>query len=230
LSIPNTLVLRRAFDLPPVLQGGPHAICVIRKSRIAISRCLMHSFMGLVKLWFSMAYLPHIFCRSDSCRGCSAAIIRTHPKFNHTLIFLLENSSSSFTSSFAINDNISNKWIKNKLSNNPNREEIDTLSPVWLPICCVLLGNNTLQTSKLGLDLHADHDLKEITFNLSPQNSNPFFLIQAWKGPTNLFTDVWCRSFVALCPLAYAAPSKDNPAIKTKHYACMLFFYLRVRD
>ena len=40
----------------------------------------------------------------------------------------------------------------------------------------LLWGNNTLWTSKLGLGLHADHDLKEITFNLSPQNSKtPFF-------------------------------------------------------
>jgi hypothetical protein len=108
LSIPDTLVLRRAFDLPPVLQGGPHAICVIGKSRITISRCLMHSFTGLAKLRFPMAYLPRSFCRSDGCRRRSAAIIRAHPKFNHTLIFLPENSSSSFASSFAINDNISN--------------------------------------------------------------------------------------------------------------------------
>jgi hypothetical protein len=57
-----------------------------------------------------MAYLPRSFCRSDGCRRRSAAIIRAHPKFNHTLIFLPENSSSSFASSFAINDNISNKW------------------------------------------------------------------------------------------------------------------------
>lgn len=52
-----------------------------------------------------------------------------------------------------------------------------------LPI--LLLGNNTLWTSKLGLDLHADHDLKEITFNLSPQNSNPFF---THKHGKNLLT------------------------------------------
>jgi hypothetical protein len=45
----------------------------------------------------------------------------------------------------------------------------------------LLLGNNTLRTSKLGLDLHADHDFKEITFNLSPQNSNPFFTYKHGK-------------------------------------------------
>jgi hypothetical protein len=28
----------------------------------------------------------------------------------------------------------------------------------------VLLGNNTLRTSKLGFDLHVDFDLKEMTF------------------------------------------------------------------
>jgi hypothetical protein len=49
----------------------------------------------------------------------------------------------------------------------------------------LLLGNNTQQTSKLGLDLHADHDLKEISFNLSPQNSNPFF---THKHGKNLLT------------------------------------------
>jgi hypothetical protein len=37
-----------------------------------------------------------------------------------------------------------------------------------------LLGNNTLRTNKLGLNLYADHDLKEITFNLSPQTQTPF--------------------------------------------------------
>jgi hypothetical protein len=97
LPIPDTLVLRRAFDLPPVLQGGPHAICFIGKSHIAISRCLMHLFTGLTKLRFPMAYLPlHLphFCRSDGCRRPSSAIIRAHPKFNHTLIFLPENSFS----------------------------------------------------------------------------------------------------------------------------------------
>jgi hypothetical protein len=103
---------------------------------------------------------------------------------------------------------------------------VPALQVIWY----LLLGNNTLRTSKLGLGLHADHDPKEITFNLSPQNSNPIFHIQAWKRPTNLFTDVWCRSSDVLCPFACAAPSKNNPAIKTKHYACMLFFYLRVRD
>jgi hypothetical protein len=45
----------------------------------------------------------------------------------------------------------------------------------------LLLGNNTLRTSKLGLGLHADHDPKEITFNLSPQNSNPFFTYKHGK-------------------------------------------------
>jgi hypothetical protein len=45
----------------------------------------------------------------------------------------------------------------------------------------MLLGNNTLRTSKLGLGLHADHDPKEITFNLSPQNSNPFFTYKHGK-------------------------------------------------
>jgi hypothetical protein len=62
----------------------------------------------------------------------------------------------------------------------------------------LLLGNNTLRTSKLGLNLHVDHDPKEITFNLSPQNSKPLFHIQAWKRPTNLFTEVWYRSSIAL--------------------------------
>ena len=50
-----------------------------------------------------------------------------------------------------------------------------------------MLGNNTLRTNKLGLNLYVDHDLKENTFNLSPQYSNPFFHTQAWKRPTNLF-------------------------------------------
>jgi hypothetical protein len=62
----------------------------IGKSHIAISRCLMHLFTGLTKLRFPMAYLPRSFCRSDGCRRRSAAIIRAHPKFNHTLIFLPE--------------------------------------------------------------------------------------------------------------------------------------------
>jgi hypothetical protein len=94
----------------------------------------------------------------------------------------------------------------------------------------VLLGNNTLRTNKLGLNLYADHDLKEITFNLSPQYSNPFFTYKHGKDLLTFFIDVWCISSVALYPLACASPSKDNPAIETKHYACMLFFYLRVRD
>jgi hypothetical protein len=46
----------------------------------------------------------------------------------------------------------------------------------------VLLGNNTLQTSKLGLDFHADHDLKEITFHLPPQNLEPFFTYNHGKN------------------------------------------------
>jgi hypothetical protein len=66
-----------------------------------------------------------------------------------------------------------------------NPKTLRVISPVESPI--LLLGNNTLQTNKLGLNLYADHDLKEITFNLSPQYSNPFFHIQAWKRPTNLF-------------------------------------------
>jgi hypothetical protein len=55
-----------------------------------------------------MDYLPRNFFRSDGCRRPSSAIIRTHPKCNHTLIFLLENSSSSFASCFSINENSSN--------------------------------------------------------------------------------------------------------------------------
>jgi hypothetical protein len=54
-------------------------------------------------------------------------------------------------------------------------------SPAESPI--LLWGNNTLWTRKLGLDLHAYHDLKEITFNLSPKNSNPFFTQKHGKDP-----------------------------------------------
>jgi hypothetical protein len=94
----------------------------------------------------------------------------------------------------------------------------------------VLLGNNTLRTSKLGLDLHADHDLKEITFNLSPQNSNPFFTHKHGKDLLTFLLTFDVDPPLHFCPLACAAPSKDNPVIKTKHYACMLCFYLSVRD
>jgi hypothetical protein len=66
--------------------------------------------------------------------------------------------------------------------------------------------------------------LKKLLLTFYPKPKTLFHM-QTWKEPTNLFTDVWCRSSVALYPLASAAPSKDNPAIKTKHYACMLFFY-----
>jgi hypothetical protein len=67
----------------------------------------------------------------------------------------------------------------------------------------------------------------EVVDERPPPNFNlPFlFHMQTWKEPTNLFIDVWCRSFVALYPLASVAPSKDDPAIKTKHYACMLLLY-----
>jgi hypothetical protein len=57
---------------------------------------------------------------------------------------------------------------------------LDTLVHVFIEDI-LLLGNNTLRTSKLGLNLHADHDLKEITFNLPPQNLKTLFHIQAWK-------------------------------------------------
>jgi hypothetical protein len=80
----------------------------------------------------------------------------------------------------------------------------------------LLLGNNTLWTNKLGLDLHADFDLQKMTFNLSPQNSKPLFFTH--KHGTDLLTlllmfgvDPSLR-FVSL-----------DPAIKIKHYACMLF-------
>ena len=80
----------------------------IMKSHIAISWCVMQLFTGLTKLRFPMAYLPRSFCRFDGYRRPSSTIICTNPKLKHTLIFLHENSSSSFASSFAINDNISN--------------------------------------------------------------------------------------------------------------------------
>jgi hypothetical protein len=51
----------------------------------------------------------------------------------------------------------------------------------------LLLGNNTLRTNKLGLNLYADHDLKEITFNLSPQYSNPFFTHKHGKDLLTFF-------------------------------------------
>ena len=53
------------------------------------------------------------------------------------------------------------------------------------------MGNNTLRTNNLGLDLHADFDLQKMTFDLSPQNSKPLFHTQAWKIPTNLFLSMF---------------------------------------
>jgi hypothetical protein len=85
----------------------------------------------------------------------------------------------------------------------------------------IVVGKNTLRTSKLGSDLHEDFDRKEITFYPTTQNLNPSFVIHAWKETTNLVTDVWCRSFVVLCPLACAAPSKDNlQSRQTTMHAC----------
>jgi hypothetical protein len=66
--------------------------------------------------------------------------------------------------------------------------------------------------------------LKKLLLTFYPKPKTLFHM-KTWKEPTNLFIDVWCRSSVALYPLASAAPSKDDPAIKTKHYACMLLFY-----
>jgi hypothetical protein len=53
-----------------------------------------------------------------------------------------------------------------------------------------VVGKNTLRTSKLGSDLHADFDHTEITFYPTTQNLNPSFTIHAWKGTTNLVTSV----------------------------------------
>jgi hypothetical protein len=43
-----------------------------------------------------------------------------------------------------------------KCSNNPNREDIDTLSPVWLPICCIVFATwmrkRGTPTSPVGSD------------------------------------------------------------------------------
>jgi hypothetical protein len=45
--------------------------------------------------------------------------------------------------------------------------------------------------------------------------------MQTWKEPTNLFTDGWCRSSVALYPLASAAPSKNRSCNQDKTtHAC----------
>ena len=54
----------------------------------------------------------------------------------------------------------------------------------------LLLGNNTVQTKNLGLNLYADHDLKETTFNLSAQYSNPFFTHKHGKDLLTFFIDV----------------------------------------
>jgi hypothetical protein len=73
-----------------------------------------------------------------------------------------------------------------------------------------VVGKNTLRTSKLGSDLHADFDRKEITFLPTTQNLNPSFTVHAWKRTTNLITDVRCRSSISLRLLACAAPSTDD--------------------
>jgi hypothetical protein len=61
-----------------------------------------------------------------------------------------------------------------------------------------VVGKNTLRTSKLGSDLHADFDRKEITFLPTTQNLNPSFTVHAWKMTTNLVTGIQCRSSIAL--------------------------------
>jgi hypothetical protein len=71
--------------------------------------------------------------------------------------------------------------------------------------------------------------LKKLLLTFYPKPKTLFHM-QTWKEPTNRFIDGWCRSSVELYPLASVAPSKDDPANKTKHYACMLLFYYRVRD
>jgi hypothetical protein len=88
-----------------------------------------------------------------------------------------------------------------------------------------VVGKNTLRTSKLGSDLHADFDRIETTFLPTTQDLNPFFTVNAWKRTTNLITDVRCRSFVALRLLSCVAPSRDDLHSRqtTTMHAC--YFY-----
>ena len=44
-----------------------------------------------------------------------------------------------------------------------------------------IVGKNTLRTSKLGSDLHADFDRIETTFLPTTQDLNPFFTVNAWE-------------------------------------------------
>jgi hypothetical protein len=57
--------------------------------------------------------------------------------------------------------------------------------------------------------------LKKLLLTFYPKPKTLFHM-QTWKESTNLFIDIWCRSFVAIFLLASAAPSKDDPAIKKK--------------
>jgi hypothetical protein len=61
-----------------------------------------------------------------------------------------------------------------------------------------VVGKNTLRTSKLGSDLHADFDRIETTFLPTTQDLNPFFTVNARKRTTYLITGVRCRSSIVL--------------------------------
>jgi hypothetical protein len=57
-----------------------------------------------------------------------------------------------------------------------------------------------------------------LTFYPKPKT---LFHRQTWEEPTNLFIDGWCRSSVALYPLASAAPSKKRSCNQDKTtHAC----------